>query len=116
LFSGVLARVEAHRFHAPRLQALRQELMRKGVVSSQAVAQLSALVDRIDARHNIFVRIIDAPLMYSVQVAFAAERWRQSYGSAVRLWASAIGEMEALLSLATYSYEHPSDPFPVFTD
>jgi hypothetical protein len=116
LLSGVLARVEAHTFHAPRLQALQQELVRNGVVSSQALARLRTLVDRIDSRHNIFVRIIDAPLMYSVQVAFAAERWRQSYGSAVRLWASAIGEMEALLSLATYSYEHPSDPFPVFTD
>jgi len=116
LLSGVLARVETHTFNAPRLQALQQELVRDGVVSSQAVARLRTLVDRIDARHNIFVRIIDVPLMYSVQVAFAAERWRQNYGSAVRLWASAIGEMEALLSLATYSYEHPSDPFPVFTD
>jgi len=116
LLSGVLARVEAHAFHSPRLQVLQQELVRNGVVSSRAVAKLRTLVDRIDSRHNIFVRIIDAPLMYSVQVAFAAERWRQGYGSAVRHWASAIGEMEALLSLATYSYEHPSDPFPVFTD
>lgn len=116
LLSGVLARVEAHTFHAPRLQALQQELVRDGMMSSQAVARLRSLVDRIDARHNIFVRIIDAPFMYSVQVAFAVERWRKSYGSAVRLWASALGEMEALLSLAAYSYEHPSDPFPVFTD
>jgi MutS domain V len=116
LLSGVLARVEAHTFHAPRLRVLQRELVRNGVVSSRAVARLRTLVDRIDSRHNIFVRIIDAPFMYSVQVAFAAERWRQRYGSAVRLWASAIGEMEALLSLATYSYEHPSDPFPVFTD
>jgi len=116
LLSGVLARVEAHAFHSPRLQVLQQELVRNGVVSSRAVAKLRTLVDRIDSRHNIFVRIIDAPLMYSVQVAFAAERWRQGYGSAVRHWASAIGEMEALLSVATYSYEHPSDPFSVFTD
>jgi hypothetical protein len=115
LLSGVLARVEAHTFHAPRLQALQQELVRDGVMSSRAVARLRKLVDRIDARHNIFVRIIDAPFMYSVQAAFAAERWRRGYGSAVRLWASAIGEMEALLSLATYCYEHPADPFPFFT-
>jgi len=116
LLSGVLARVEAHTFHAPRLRVLQQELVQDGVVSSQAVARLRTLVDRIDARHNIFVRIIDAPFMYSVQVAFAAERWRRRYGSAVRLWAAAIGEMEALLALATYSYEHPSDPFPIFVD
>ena len=29
-----------------------------------------------------------------------------------RDWVDAVGEMEALLSLAGYSYEHPADPFP----
>lgn len=116
LLSGVLARVEAHTFQAPRLQALQRELLSSGVPSSQAIARLRTLVDRINSRHNVFVRIIDAPLMYSVQVAFAAERWRNAHGSALRLWVDAIGQTEALLSLATYSFEHPADPFPEFTD
>jgi len=116
LFSGVLARVEAHPFRAPRLQALQRELLSRGVPSSQAIARLRTLVDLIGSRHNVFVRIIDAPLMYSVQVAFAAERWRDAHGSALRLWVNAIGEMEALLALASYSFEHPSDAFPVFTN
>ena len=54
--------------------------------------------------------------MYSVQVAFAAERWRQAHGKSVRAWLAAVGEIEALLSLAAYSYEHPADPFPEFVD
>jgi DNA mismatch repair ATPase MutS len=52
--------------------------------------------------------------MYSVQVAFAAERWREAHGGALRLWVDAIGQMEALLALASYSFEHPADPFPEF--
>jgi DNA mismatch repair ATPase MutS len=52
--------------------------------------------------------------MYSVQVAVLAERWRRAYGAAVRGWLGAIGEIEALLSLAAYSFEHPADPFPEF--
>lgn len=116
LLSGVLERVEAHTFDSPRLLALQRELLSSGVASSQATARLRTLVDLIDSRHNVFVRIIDAPLMYSVQVAFAAERWRQAHGRSLRLWVNAIGEMEALLSLATYSFEHPSDPFPIFID
>ena len=47
---------------------------------------------------------------------FAAERWRRLHGGAVRRWVAAIGEMEALLSLATYSFEHPADPFPELKD
>jgi hypothetical protein len=116
LLSGVLARLEGHRFHSPRLQRLQRELLSSGVRSSQAIARLRTLVDRINSRHNIFVRIIDAPLMYSVQVAFAAERWRKAHARSLRLWVDAIGQIEALLSLATYSFEHPADPFPVFTD
>ncbi len=58
------------------------------------------------------MKILDVPLMYSVQVALASERWRARHGKAVRSWLQATGEMEALLSLAAYHYEHPDDPFP----
>jgi hypothetical protein len=116
LLSGVLARVEAHNFTSPPLQALQSTLLSGGVAGSQAIARLRTLVDLIDSRHNFVVRVIDAPLMYSVQMAFAAERWRKVHGRALRCWVNAVGEIEALLSLATYSFEHPADPFPVFAD
>ena len=116
LLSGVLARVEAHTFRAPRLQSLHRELLSSGAPASQGIARLRTLVDLINSRHNVAVRILDAPLMYSVQVAFAAERWRGAHGRALRLWVDAIGQMEALISLATYSFEHPADPFPEFIE
>ncbi len=116
LLSGVLARLEAHTFRAPGLQTLQKQFSSSEVPSSQAIARLRTLVDLINSRHNTFVRIIDAPLMYSVQLAFAAERWRQAHGKVLRPWVTAIGEMEALLSLATYSFEHPADPFPEFDE
>ena len=114
LLSGVLARVERHGFEAPRLRALQQQLSSGTVPASQAIARLRSLVDLINSRHNVMVRILDAPLMYSVQVAFAAESWRSLYGKSVRSWVAVMGEIEALLSLASYGFEHPSDPFPDF--
>lgn len=116
LLSGVLARMEGPAFQAGRWQALQRELLSSHVASSQAIARLRTIVDLIDSRHDFFVRLVDTPLMYSVQVAFAAERWRQAHGRALRQWLAAIGEMEALVSLAAYSFEHPSDPFPEFRD
>jgi DNA mismatch repair ATPase MutS len=66
---------------------------------------------------NPIVKVgLNLPLMYSVQLAFAIQRWRRRHGGAVRLWLEAVAEMEALLSLATYSYEHPDDPFPEFLE
>lgn len=116
LLSGLLARLERQTFHSGRLQTLQRELSSHHMAGSRAVARLQTIVDLIASRDNFIVRIFDAPLMYSVQVAFAAERWRHSHGHAVRTWLGAIGEIEALLSLATYSYERPADPFPEFIE
>jgi len=114
LFSGILARIEQHTFRASRLQSLQGELSSHQLQGSRAVARLRTIVDLIDSCDNMIVRILDVPLMYSVQVAFAAERWRRAHGHAVRSWLSVIGEIEALISFAAYSYEHPDDPFPDF--
>ncbi len=116
LLSGVMARFEAQQFQSAPLQHLQRQLSSHEVRSSQAIAKLRSLVDLINSRHNMFLRIIDVPLLYSLQVAYAAERWRQAHGKALRAWLDAIGDIEALLSLASYSYEHPDDPFPEFVD
>ena len=114
LLSGMLARLERHRFQSPRLQTLQRELLSHHMPGSRALARLNTIVDLIDSREHFLVRTLDAPFMYSVQVALAAERWRRAHGHAGRSWVTAIGEIEALLSFATYSYEHPADPFPEF--
>jgi MutS domain V len=114
LLSGVLARVEQHTFRAPRLQSLQTQLSSHQITGSYAIVRLRTIVDLIDSRDNLIVRILNIPFMYSVQVAFAAERWRHAHGHAVRSWLTVIGEIEALICLANYSYEHPDDPFPEF--
>lgn len=114
LLSGMLARVEQHTFRASRLQSLQTELSSHQIRGSHAIARLGTIVDLIDSRDNMIVRVLNIPFMYSVQVAFAAERWRHAHGHAVGSWLRVIGEIEALLCLATYSHEHPDDPFPEF--
>jgi hypothetical protein len=116
LMSGMLARLEREGFHSTRLQTVQQALTSHAGKCSEAIARLRTLVDLIDSRDNLFVKILDVPLMYSVQVALRSEAWRTQHGNAVRGWLDATGEMEALLSLAAYHYEHPDDPFPEFQE
>ncbi|MFZ0761982.1 MAG: mismatch repair protein [Candidatus Sulfotelmatobacter sp.] len=116
LLSGILARVEQHSFRAPGLCALQRELSSRQIASSRAIARLRTIVDLSDSRRNVIVSVLDVPLMYSVQVGLAAERWRRAHGHAVRTWLTAVGEIEALLCMATYSHEHPEDPFPEFME
>lgn len=116
LLSSLLARLEREQFEPPRLQALKAELSSHHVAGSQAIARLSTIVEYIHSLENPIMRALNIPLMYGVQVAYAAENWRRSHGAAVRSWLKAVGEAEAFLSLSGYSYEHPDDPFPEFVE
>jgi hypothetical protein len=116
LLSSLLARLEREQFESPRLQALKTELSSHHLPASQAIAHLRTIVEYIRSLDNPLMRILNIPLRYVVQVASAAEAWRNAHGAAVRSWLAAIGEVEALLSLSGYSYEHPVDPFPEFLE
>ncbi|HKV91053.1 MAG TPA: mismatch repair protein [Candidatus Angelobacter sp.] len=110
----VLRRIEAEKFSSPRLQQLHAQLLTQSLPPSECIARLNTLADLDDSRHNWFLRLLDVPLLYSLQLAFALEQWRRKYGSKIEVWLNVVGEIEALVSLAAYSYEHSEDPFPEF--
>jgi hypothetical protein len=112
LLAGVLARFEQETFTSPKLQAIRQRLDTGGLAPSRRVAQLQRLIDLANSRQNQFFAPIAALLLWGSQVAFAIERWRLRYGPGLPAWLDALGEFEALCSLAGYAYEHPDDPMP----
>jgi len=114
LFSEILERLEREPFVAPRLEALAAELKQGDEPASQAIRQFARIVNWIDASDGVIAKMAELPFLYSVQVGMAAEAWRRRWGVKMRRWAELTGEMEALLSLAAYSYEHPADPFPEF--
>lgn len=112
LLSEVLSRLERERFSSSRLIQLRSALDVEGKAPSQQIARLNRLIELLDSRRNLFFAPLATILLWPVQCAIAIERWRQSSGPAVARWLAAVGELEALSSLAAYSYEHPHDPFP----
>jgi hypothetical protein len=115
LLAGVLARLEAEQFAAPRLVELRQALESEGWPPSRWIARLNRLVEYLDSRRNMLVVSIDLFVSWTVQFACAIEVWRKRTGPAVRRWLATVGEFEALLSLSAYAYEHPDDVFPEFS-
>jgi len=112
LFAALLIRIERNAFTAAPLKDLVRRLSSHTLSASGTIARLARVIDFADARNNPILRFLDVPLLYSVHVALAAERWRRTHGKVVRQWVDALGEFEALSSLAGYSYEHPEDPFP----
>jgi DNA mismatch repair ATPase MutS len=72
-------------------------------------------MEYLDSRDNLFVRFAEFFILWTPHLAIKVEDWRRDSGPSVRRWLVALGEMEALCSLASHAFEHPDDPFPEFT-
>jgi len=114
LLSEVLVRMEREQFHSPLLAGLRASLDADGEPPSRQLARLKRLVENLDSRDNVVVRVLEPFILWTAHLAVRVEDWRALSGTAVRRWLNAAGEMEALCSLASHAFEHPADPFPEF--
>src|SRR5207248_1206253 len=65
----------------------------------------------LDSRENLFVRMIELFILWTPRNAARVENWRRESGAAVGRWLDAVGEIEALSSLASHAFEHPTDTF-----
>ncbi len=51
--------------------------------------------------------VIQALTLWDFHVAFALDRWREHAGRHVRGWIAALGELDALTSMATVAFDNP---------
>jgi len=113
LFASVIQEIEREPFDEPALAAVARRFTgdASSRSASRGIARLATISEWADSRHNAFLKISEIPFLFTLQLAYAAEAWRRRDGRRLREWVDAIGEMEALLSLSGYAYEHPSYPF-----
>ncbi len=116
LFSNILDSLEKESFASAQLQGFVAELRSGHEPASRAIRRLARTVYWIDSCEGLFAKLLNVPALYTVQVGFAAESWRRESGGKIRRWIEIVAEVEALLSLASYSYERPDDPFPEFEE
>jgi hypothetical protein len=116
LIALVLERLEREPFTSPALAALRGRLLVEGTPATLQIRRLVRLVDRLDWARNLFFRPIAAALVWMPQFAIVIEKWRIRYGPHVAGWVAAIGEFEAMSSLACFAYERPDAVFPELAD
>ena len=112
LLAEVLLCFEAEHFTGPYLKTLRATLETNGAPPSRQIERLGRRLNLLESRNNQLFIPIAALLLWTTHIALAIEAWRGVSGPLVSRWLGAIGELEALGSLAGYAYEHPADPFP----
>jgi len=116
LISEALVLLENEQFQAPLLVSLRASLAAEGKSPSRRLAQLKRLIEYLDSRDNVFVRAAEVFILWTPHLAVRVEHWRRHSGAAVRRWLAALGQIEALCSFASHSFEHQQDSFPEFLE
>jgi MutS-like protein len=112
LLAGLVARIESESFSSPRLARLLERLRGAEQKASQEIERLRKLVALLDARRNQFFAPFAILLLWTPHVAMAIERWRVRSGAHVGDWIDAVGEAEALASLASFAFEHETFTMP----
>ena len=73
LLARMLERIECETFASERMHELSSRIMCVRRMPSDCLARLHFLANLLETRRNYIVRLLDLPLMYSVQLAFALD-------------------------------------------
>ncbi len=116
LIAQMLGRLETEKVETPALRALQRRMTAGGFNATKQIERLERMVERMEWGHNQMFGVIAWPLMWIPQFAISIEAWRQQCGPLLGDWVRAAAEFEALLALATFSYERPEAVFPELLD
>ncbi|MCG6956367.1 MAG: MutS family DNA mismatch repair protein [Gemmatimonadetes bacterium] len=104
--------LEETTWRGPLLRELTGRLATEGEPAHRSLARLTRLTDFVASRRNLVYATLVPILLIDVHLAFALDRWRARWGRDIGWWLDALGEMEALSSLATLGYDNPEWVMP----
>jgi hypothetical protein len=116
VIATVAHRLGQQDFSDVRLRQLSADLSDAGQPASRTIRHLERLVNWLESRRNQLFAIPAVVLLLPEQLSFAIEAWRARHAASALRWLSTIAEMEALASLATFTFEHPNFSFPSVVD
>jgi len=109
--------IEETEFKSTYLQNLQKQFRNHHEKASVKLKKLKVILERLDLRFNFVVFIpLDILLQWDLQQAIALEKWKRENHKNVIDWFNALGEFEAVNSLAVVSFNHPGWCFPVFKE
>ncbi len=99
------------------MNKLLNQLSRDGQSPSEALRKLAKELDKLDLINNQFLYIIlEGGLFFQLRQITRIEQWKETYGPYTKDWINAVGELDALCSLATFAYNHSSYAWPQLSE
>jgi hypothetical protein len=108
VLSDSIRLIEKTRFHSPLLQQLHSTYSIEKGAASKELRELKNILGRLDYRLNPVIFIPLAVLVqWDLQQVMALESWKKRNQQNIGEWFEALGNLEAISSMATLSFNHP---------
>lgn len=116
-FRRMLELVEEAPFEAPVLRALKARVAPGSTPPSRYLARLDRWTGLAELRHQVLFHVpVNFFLLWDLHVLLRLERWRRDVGLQLGDVFEALGDLEALASLATLAAVEPGASFPTVED
>lgn len=103
----------ARSFQAARLREIHDELFNRRHDANEALRELYRIQEGFDQRGNVLVTILlDALYMRDLHLYLRLVRWQNKYAAYIPEWVDIVGELDTLVSMANYRYNHPDFAVP----
>ena len=107
-YAELLRQIETMPFDSLKLNYLKQSLSGKGKTASTITTELHKILHEFDYRQNIIVGfVLNSVFLWDVRCLSKLYNWQQKYSEELPKWFKIIAEMDALISLANFNYNHP---------
>ena len=112
-YAGLLRLMEKQPAQAALLKEIKLQIGKEKRKASHSISQLNKLMDELDQRNNVFMYVIlNGLFFWELRQIMRIEAWKEQYAAELPGWLDAIGQMDALNSLATFAYNHPDYVYP----
>lgn len=112
-YAGLLRLLEERPAQAALLKEIKQQIGGEQRKASHSITRLSKLMDELDRRNNVFMYVIlNGLFFWELRQIMRIEAWKEQYAAELPQWLDAIGQADALCSLATFAYNHPDYIYP----
>jgi DNA mismatch repair ATPase MutS len=96
-----------------KLKSLKDATVRSHRSAYREMQRLNQIMHMADVRYSSMSHsLLQALTLWDFHVLFLLEQWQRTVGVEAEQWLAALGELEALASLASLSHDHPEWVYP----
>ena len=112
-YARLLHLMDSQPAHSPTLQDIKAKIGGDRQEASLAIRRLDRLMNALDQRNNyLMYTVLNGTFCWELWQIMRIEHWKEQHAATLPSWIDAIGETDALCSLATFAYNHPDYIFP----